>query len=101
MSERKETWTKGPWSYSENADGAEAFGVSQAWEVGAGDIGLALVSGCEANARLIAAAPALYEALKALADDYATISPKYHNTNVYAAARSALLLANTGGTENG
>lgn len=36
------------------------------------------------------AAPDLYEALKALAEDYATISPKYHNTNVYAAAMAAL-----------
>ncbi len=44
----------------------------------------------EAWGALIAAAPALYAALLALADDYATISPKYHNTDVYAAARAAL-----------
>lgn len=47
----------------------------------------------KANAALIAAAPDLYATLKALADDYATINPKYHNTDVYAAARAALLRA--------
>lgn len=60
-----------------------------------------------ANARLIAAAPALYEALSGIiemAEDLAAIFPiKLSDEGLSAVdrARSALLLANTGGTENG
>ncbi len=52
----------------------------------------------EANAKMMAAAPALYEALSAMVATYCVESS---TGPVIEAARSALLLANTGGTENG
>ena len=150
MEERKETWTKGPW---EIAPGAEPSVFARV-EIGGKSARMFVCSlettevdewpeQRDANARLIAAAPALYEALSGVefifarpgessVDRFERLAEAfYRDTGLLApgkdapaaggqpdddvrrerydawidarlsAARSALLLANTGGTENG
>lgn len=62
--------TPGPWSFTENDDAAGIFGKWAVYEVGNAElnVGIALVSGRAANARLIAAAPNMLFALKIIAD---------------------------------
>lgn len=61
--------TPGPWSYTENIEACIAFGTADGWEVGSAEheTGVAFVPGSEANARLIAAAPDMLEALETIA----------------------------------
>lgn len=122
MEERNETWTKGPW---EIAPGAEPSVFARV-EIGGKSARMFVCSlettevdewpeQRDANARLIAAAPALYTAavpFDALAklyelsdearqwgdDSPVEISVKLGDLR---ALHAALLLANTGGTENG
>ena len=103
MRETKTAWTPGPW---------HAWRNTSFWQIDAeefGQIGDACSSSCnpefggsealgEANAKMMAAAPALYEALSAMVATYCVESS---TGPVIEAARSALLLAHTGGTENG
>ena len=114
MEERNE-FTPGPW---------KAFDVSEMHdeprfmvgprefcsiaEVRAGSTEAEETGDVAANARLIAAAPALYEALRELLSGHDNLYVAHFGPNsnplddiAAKAARSALLLANTGGTENG
>ena len=58
--------TQGPWTIAYRDDLAFRFGTEDAWEVMGETHGVAIVPGSEANARLIAAAPALLDFAKAL-----------------------------------
>ena len=98
MSESKHTHTAGPWiaRYSDRFDNYQIFG--------AGPTGQrpwicntkceSVPSQHEANARLIAAAPELLEALKGLAEDYTAVchdrQSKYKSPNGICALDNAL-----------
>lgn len=65
----EEKFTPGPWSYTPAVPGAtRSFYISGNRDANNREVDIGTVQGgfysCEANARLIAAAPALYEALK-------------------------------------
>lgn len=72
MAEAK--FTPGPWSFAPAVPGAKrSFYISGNHAAHNREVDIATVEGgyysCEANAALIAAAPDLYEALRALVDD--------------------------------
>lgn len=110
------TFTPGPWRVAGKASGYIAYAGTDP-EIGS--VQIATVGAYrdkellpfnrdrwDADCALIAAAPALYEALRQIADFQATSEfgkDPYIQIATFAkqTARSALLLANTGGTENG
>ncbi len=90
-----DTHTPGPWEHYERVDREYPYGVrSQGGKAGEGPCHLASVRwgamGGEANAKLIAAAPALLEALEAFLNGDASVS---HMKVAYEDARFAVARA--------
>ena len=88
-------WTPGPWLMIEAGLFFDIMGPDGIYVVG--DEGIGPGGGAEANARLIAAAPEMYEALKAVvqwADDLRYYSDEGTElAPVFQAARAAVLKA--------
>jgi hypothetical protein len=116
MTETK--FTPGPWSIERYGDGSSLVIHSDednrvCFMATASSDRPTSHAAIRANARLIAAAPALYEALKEVTQAMTALTfegidrgkghwPAWDKTaQAVDRARSALLLANTGGTENG
>ena len=105
----KEKWTPGPWSVQPNAHDVPCIvqGPNYRVAVAHRQENRPNEATAAANARLIAAAPALYEALHDLVHGRisdsakATEATRQRRRDAWENAKPALLLANTGGTENG
>jgi hypothetical protein len=89
-------WTPGPWRVFTTPDGRDMIGIGEATGEGVVDCGFGVWrSGDEklANAHLIAAAPALYEALAKMVDVFGvqfTDGLLSHEEDALADARAAL-----------
>ena len=105
----KEKWTPGPWSVQPNAHDVPCIvqGPNYRVAVAHRQENRPNEATAAANARLIAAAPALYEALHDLVHGRisdsakATEATRQRRRDAWENAKAALLLANTGETENG
>lgn len=84
--------TPGPWSLRPS-------GVPRTWVVSAGNYVIAFVGGYEADARLIAAAPEMYEALTSLREYFEVLVAEHPPEAIQPVARLRIGLAKAEGRE--